>query len=169
MLQTKGFGFTWSVCMRNRIVKTVALAALAMLAAGTAEAQGRGNGRRDRDDDRRYVWTRDRDRDYDRDYDRGYRRVPPGLAKKPGHMPPGQFKKRYNRYSTYQGASVLSDILRRRGYEVTRISPYGQSQYVYYRPYRGSERRAIVYPGNERLGFNNVPATLLQAVLAQLY
>jgi Ni/Co efflux regulator RcnB len=157
--------------MRNRIVKTVALAALAVLGAGTADAQGRGNGRRDRDDDRRGVWSHDRDRDRDRDYyDRGYRRVPPGLAKKPGHMPPGQFKKRYdNRYSTYHGASVLSDILRRRGYQVVRVAPYGNSQYVYYRPYRGAERRAMVYPGGERLGFSNVPGSLLQAVLAQLY
>lgn len=158
--------------MRNLIVKTVALAALAMVASSSVEAQGRGNGRRDRDDDRRQqIWSRDRDRDRDyRNYDRDYRRVPPGLAKKPGHMPPGQFKKRYgNRYSTYHGASVLSDILRRRGYQVIRVAPYGNSHYVYYRPYRGSERRAMVYTGGERLGFSNVPGSLLQAVLAQLY
>ena len=36
-----------------------------------------------------------------------------GLAKKPGGMPPGQYKKLYN---AGQGASVLSDVLGRHGY-----------------------------------------------------
>ena len=118
-----------------------------------------GDERRGRDGDER------RDRDGDGRFDRG-RRVPPGLAKKPGQMPPGQFKKRYG---TNDGASVLGDIFRRNGYTVVRVVPTGQAQYVYYRLRDGQERRAIVSPGTDRLGFSNVPATLLQQVLAALY
>lgn len=120
----------------------------------TRDRDGRSNypvheGRNDRDDDRR-----------------GGRRVPPGLAKKPGQMPPGQYKKRYG---TNEGADILGGIFRRNGYTVSRVVPNGQSQYVYYRLRDGSERRAIVSPGTDRLQFNNVPATLLQQVLAALY
>ena len=96
----------------------------------------------------------------------GGRRVPPGLAKKPGQMPPGQYKKRYG---TNEGADILGGIFRRNGYTVSRVVPNGQSEYVYYRLRDGSERRAIVSPGTDRLQFNNVPATLLQQVLAALY
>ena len=96
----------------------------------------------------------------------GGRRIPPGLAKKPGQMPPGQYKKRY---STNEGADILGGIFRRNGYTVSRVVPNGQSQYVYYRLRDGSERRAIVSPGTDRLRFNNVPATLLQQVMAALY
>ena len=131
--------------------------------------------RQDRDRDR--DWDRDRDRDRDRDWDRDRKRdrkhryqdgrkVPPGLAKKPGQMPPGQYKKRY---TTSQGADVLGGILRRRGYPVTRISSADDSRYVYYRLPDGSVRRAIVSPGTERLGFSNLPGGLLQEVLAALY
>ena len=93
-------------------------------------------------------------------------RVPPGLAKKPAHMPPGQYKKRYG---TVEGATALGDILRQRGYTVSRVTPYGESQYVYYRLRDGAERRALVSTGADRLRFSNVPSTILQAVLAQLY
>ena len=96
----------------------------------------------------------------------GGRRIPPGLAKKPGQMPPGQYKKRYG---TNEGADILGGIFRRNGYTVSRVVPNGQSQYVYYRLRDGSERRAIVSPGTDRLRFNNVPATLLQQVMAALY
>ena len=130
--------------------------------------------RRDRDRDR--DWDRDRrdrDRDRDRDWDRDRKgryqngkKVPPGLAKKPGQMPPGQYKKRY---STSQGADVLGGILRRRGYPVTRIVSADDSRYVYYRLPDGNVRRAIVSPGTDRLGFSNLPGGLLQEVLAALY
>ena len=96
----------------------------------------------------------------------GGHRVPPGLAKKPGQMPPGQYKKHYG---TNEGADILGGIFRRNGYTVSRVVPNGQSQYVYYRLRDGSERRAIVSPGTDRLQFNNVPATLLQQVLSALY
>jgi hypothetical protein len=121
------------------------------------EGRDRHEGRDDRED-------RDaRDGDERRD---GGRRVPPGLAKKPGQMPPGQYKKRYG---TNEGADILGGIFRRNGYTVSRVVPNGQSQYLYYRLRDGSERRAIVSPGTDRLRFNNVPATLLQQVMAALY
>ena len=131
----------------------------------TRDRDGRGvlrgrDGREGRDD------REDRDA---RDGDErrgGGRRIPPGLAKKPGQMPPGQYKKRYG---TNEGADILGGIFRRNGYTVSRVVPNGQSQYVYYRLRDGTERRAIVSPGTDRLRFNNVPATLLQQVMAALY
>ena len=117
-----------------------------------------------RGDDRIY-----RDRDRDEDNDRGWKhgkKVPPGLAKKPGQMPPGQYKKRYG---TNQGASVLGDILRRDGYSVLRTVPRDGSQYVYYRTRDGAERRAIVTDGRDRLSFSNVPQSVLEQVLSALY
>ena len=124
-----------------------------------------GRGRRDGHDEQ---GNRD---DYD---NRDGRRIPPGLARKPGGMPPGQYKKRYEtsqggRYQTSQGASVLRDILVSRGYTVVRSDNAGQSQYVYYRLRDGSVQRAMVSPGADRLGFTNVPADLLREVLARLY
>jgi hypothetical protein len=94
------------------------------------------------------------------------RRIPPGLAKKPGQMPPGQYRKLY---STYQGAGVLRDILVRHGYTVVRTTPYRERQYVYYRTPDGVLRRAIVSPGTTRLSFNNVPSLIVQEVVARLY
>jgi hypothetical protein len=167
--------------MRSHIVKTLGVAAAAIALATSAQAQGRGHDRdhdRDRPGDRREH----RDRDHrDEDRRRGtierrrdgdvwaYRRdhVPPGLAKKPGHMPPGQYKKRY--YTPLQGATTLGDILRRRGYSVQRMAPYGNSRVVYYRGSDGIIRRALVSPGADRLGFSNVPSSLMQEVLAALY
>lgn len=52
---------------------------------------------------------------------------------------------------------------------MSRVAPYGQSQYVYYRYRDGAERRALVSTGTDRLQFTNVPASVLQLVLAQLY
>lgn len=92
-------------------------------------------------------------------------RVPPGLAKK-GGLPPGQAKKIY---STRQGASVLGQILGQNGYPVIRTRTYGSSRYVYYRRPDGSLARAVVSPGSDQLAFRNVPAQILQAVLARLY
>ncbi len=94
------------------------------------------------------------------------RHVPPGLAKKPGQMPPGQFRKRY---TTLEGANTLSGVLRRRGYVVQRVVPSGSSRVVYYRGQDGLVRRAIVSPGTNQLGFSNVPSSLLQDVLSAMY
>jgi hypothetical protein len=171
--------------MRTRSGRTIGLAVVALaLASGAAEAQirkqGKGSVARQSDgtvydrrvDDRvRDRGRRDGDWDRDRDWDRNGRyqdgkKVPPGLAKKPGQMPPGQYKKRYG---TSQGADVLGGILRRRGYPVSRIVTAGDSRYVYYRLRDGSERRAIVSPGSDRLRFGNLPSGLLQEVLAALY
>jgi hypothetical protein len=93
-------------------------------------------------------------------------KVPPGLAKKPGQMPPGQYKKLY---STRQGAGVLGEVLGRRGYPVQGISTYGDAHAVYYRRPDGSIARATVTQRNDRLGFANIPTVVLQEVLARLY
>jgi hypothetical protein len=168
--------------MSRHLHKTFGLAVIGLsLVAGLAGAQGNSQGKghghgngKGKDRDERVDDRRDNDRrdvngvivqDPNVVYGNG-RKIPPGLAKKPGQMPPGQYKKRYG---TNEGASVLGDILRRRGYTVTRIVPQSQSQYVYYRLRDGSERRAIVMPGSDRLGFQNVPSTVLQQVLAALY
>jgi hypothetical protein len=153
-------------------------AAFAVLtfAAGSAGAQGKGHDKdHDKDQDHgkatKHLSREDaeairlRDLEYARIHNSGSR-VPPGLAKKPGQMPPGQYKKRYG---TSEGASVLRDNFRRRGYTVTRVAPYGQSQYVYYRLRDGAEQRALVSNGTNQLQFTNVPSSILQAVLAQLY
>ena len=152
--------------MRRLSGRMIGLAVVTLaLASGTADAQLRRKGT---DDARRAgqgtvydhrssngVIFRDRDRDRDRDWDRNRsygngRKVPPGLSRKPGQMPPGQYKKRYG---SSQGADVLSGVLRRRGYPVLRVVPSGDSRYVYYRLRDGSERRAIVSPGGDRLRF----------------
>jgi hypothetical protein len=155
--------------MRTHRVIFAATAALA-LAAGSANAQGKSHDK-DHGKAKSHISREDADAIRLRELNEArYRntgsRVPPGLAKKPGQMPPGQYKKRYG---TSEGASVLGDIFRRRGYTVTRVAPYGQSQYVYYRLRDGGERRALVSNGTDRLQFTNVPQTVLQAVLAQLY
>jgi hypothetical protein len=147
----------------------IAIAVAGLVLATSAQAQGKGNGNgkakagKIRRDDRRVV-IRESNGDIVR-IDRG-RKIPPGLAKKPGQMPPGQYKKLYN---SYEGASVLGDIMRRRGYTVLRVVPSGTARYVYYRYGNGLEQRAIVRPGSDRLLFTNVPSAILQAVLAQLY
>ena len=179
--------------MRHHTVRMLGIAAAALVVSvGSASAQGKGHGNgkgkdkgdqqeergNNRDDERGNKRDDDRDRDgnvghrtgaiipgTDRVYGNGHK-VPPGLAKKPGHMPPGQYKKRYG---SQQGATVLGDIFGRNGYTVTRIVPAGTSQYVYFRQQNGAEQRAIVTPGTTRLQFNTVPANILQAVLAQLY
>jgi len=163
----------------------IAAAALLVASAGTAQAQGKGHGKEhksaqaaargdDRHGDRQVYDERGRDDrrvydsrgDYDPRYDRT-RRIPPGLAKKPGGMPPGQYKKLY---SADQGAYVLSDVLGRRGYPIVRRADAGTSEYVYYRDHDGRIRRAIVSPGDDRrLRFSNVPSSLLSEVLSRLY
>lgn len=161
----------------------VAVASLVLIAA-SAGAQGKGHDKGDkgkdrdkgkversenddRDRDRRDIRVGDDNRDHDRNREVFVdgRRIPPGLAKKPGGMPPGQFKKRFG---TTQGVSVLSEILGQRGYTVVRTVPAGESRYVYYRASDGSVRRAIVSPGREQLTFTNVPADLLREVWARL-
>jgi len=153
------------------------VAALFLASAGTAQAQGKGHGKgheknehaqirsddhRDHEHDSRYQ---DRS-DYDRRYDQGRRSIPPGLAKKPGGMPPGQYKKLYD---AGQGASVLSDVLGRHGYHVVRTADAGDSRYVYYRDRAGAVHRAIVTPTADRLRFTSVPRSLLDEVMARLH
>jgi hypothetical protein len=163
----------------------VAAAALFLASAGTAQAQGKGHGKdksahaqTQGDDRHRDDRVYDHRGDHDPRYDQGNRNgtppglakkpygLPPGLAKKPGGMPPGQYKKQY---STNQGASILRDVLGRRGYPVVRTADAGVSEYVYYRAHDGTVRRAIVSPGTDRLRFSNVPSSLLSEVLSRLY
>jgi len=146
-----------------------AVAALFLASAGTAQAQGKGHGKGH--DKNAHAQVRDDDRyesrgGYDHRYDQARPSIPPGLAKKPGGMPPGQYKKLYN---TGQGASVLSDVLGRHGYHVVRTADAGDSRYVYYRDRSGNLRRAIVSPGGDRLRFSSVPNSLLNEVIARLY
>jgi len=155
-----------------------ALVALFLASAGTAQAQGKGHGKGHDKHDRAQVRNDDRDHgdhhhdaryesqsNYDYRYDQG-RSIPPGLAKKPGGMPPGQYKKLYN---AGQGASVLSDVLGRHGYYVMRTQDAGNSRYVYYRDRAGTVHRAIVSPGGDQLHFTSVPRSLLDEVMARLY
>jgi hypothetical protein len=117
--------------------------------------------------DPRFPRTDPRNGGYDPRYDnRNVNRIPPGLAKKPGGMPPGQYKKRYR---SDQGGVVLREVLVRRGYPVVRYNDVGSSEYVYYRMPDGTLRRAIVSPGTNQLQFNNVPSSLLSEILARLY
>lgn len=166
--------------MRSSVARTFTLTAVALALATSVEAQGHKKDRGDRYDRRDVYRDRGRDRDRDRDVYRRdgaiirgrdgdlYRvqRIPPGLAKKPGGMPPGQYKKRYG---AHQGANVLSNVMRQRGYRVVRVVPSGNSRYVYYRYRDGREQRAWIRPGTDRLMFSNVPPSILQAVMAQLY
>jgi hypothetical protein len=148
--------------MHTQLRRTLTLTAAALaLVSASAFAQGKGHGK-----------DKDKDKDKDKHGDeivrvdgRDAHSIPPGLAKKPGGMPPGQYKKLY----PSQGASALRTVLTRRGYTVVRTSPYGQSQYVYYRLRNGTTQRAIVGPGTQRLTFSNVPQSLLQEVLGLLY
>jgi hypothetical protein len=151
--------------MRSHILRAFGIATAALALASSAQAQGKGKGRdRDRErDDRQRSSVVHR---ANGDVLLVPRNVPPGLAKKPGQMPPGQFKKRY---TTLQGANTLAGVLRRRGYAVQRVVPSGSSRIVYYRGQDGLVHRAIVSPGTNQLGFSNVPSSLLQEVLSALY
>ncbi|MEO7711460.1 MAG: hypothetical protein ABIV10_00920 [Gemmatimonadaceae bacterium] len=174
--------------MRNQLGRVLALTAAAMLVSGSANAQGKSQEKSAKankpakqvakmkhvddlhDDARRSdrAVMRDGNRDVDGRHRDGYGngvKTPPGLAKKPGGLPPGQYKKRYG---TNDGADILGGVLRRRGYSVLRVVPAGDSRYVFYRLRDGSEQRAIVSPGSDRLRFQNVPASLLQEVLAAM-
>jgi len=151
------------------------LAAAFMLTAAAADAQGKSKEKakgketkelhQDRDAQGRVIVRTDRDRDGRVVYGNGAK-TPPGLAKKPGGMPPGQYKKRY---TTTEGSSVLRDILLGRGYTVVRVDHAGPNQYVYYRLRDGSVRRAVVSPGEEQLTFSNLPQSLVREVLLRLY
>lgn len=182
--------------MRNHLGRILAVSTAAMLiVSGSAAAQGKSKeqGKSQEksakankpakqiakmkhvdelhDDDRRAdrASVRDGNRDIDGRHRDGYGngvKTPPGLAKKPGGMPPGQYKKRYG---TNDGADILGGVFRRRGYTVLRIVPAGDSRYVFYRLRDGREQRAVVSPGTDRLRFINVPASLLQEVLTVMY
>lgn len=143
----------------NIVGFSVALA----FAATSAHAQGRGNGKEHHGNPHGTV-VRTANGDVMVVPGNG-RQIPPGLAKKPGQMPPGQYKK----YNPAQGASTLSDIFRRHGYTVERTVPSGNSRYVYYRLPNGTVQRAIVSPGTSQLSFGNVPSSILREVLSRLY
>ncbi len=127
----------------STILGTAAVAAAMLLHADPAQAQGRAHGKGQGNGSK----------------------VPPGLAKK-GGLPPGQAKKLYR---ADDGVVVLRDVFGRNGYTVVRTSADGDRRYVYYRAADGDLRRAVVYPGTERLAFDNVPSALLRQVLARLY
>jgi hypothetical protein len=146
--------------MRSHILKALGIATAAMTLATSAQAQRRYHPEDHHDRQRGVIVHR-----ANGDVQLEPRHVPPGLAKKPGQMPPGQFK----RYTPLQGANTLSGVLRRRGYTVQRVVPSGSSRIVYYRDRNGAIRRAIVSPGTDRLGFSNVPSSLMQEVLSSLY
>src|SRR5215207_5458918 len=184
-LQERHLNLRQEIDMRVPLYRLAGVAAATLVLAGTAQAQGKGHGKehkqaqaearadeRRRDDRTVYDDRREHDPRYDRTRagtPRGLAKkggVPPGLAKKPGGMPPGQYKKIY---STHQGASILSDVLGRRGYRVVRTADAGSSEYVYYRDRDGSLRRAVVSPGTDRLRFTNVPDRMLSEVLARMY
>ncbi|HEY4131092.1 MAG TPA: hypothetical protein VGM50_10765 [Gemmatimonadaceae bacterium] len=154
--------------MRTILIRVATIAATTLALASSAQAQDHNH---------------DRSHDCDHKHDRNCAtvvhrsngdvvvrrndvRVPPGLAKKPGGLPPGQLRKRW---STGDGPNALSDVFRRHGYRVDRITTFGSSRYVYYRAPNGQLIRAIVSPGTDRLGFANVPSSLLQEVLSRLY
>lgn len=153
--------------MRSHILKALGVATAAMALASSAQAQTPGKYRphdRDkRDDHQREVVVHRANGDV---LLVPQQHVPPGLAKKPGQMPPGQYKKHY---TTLEGTNVLGGVLRRRGYTVQRVVPSGDSRIVYYRGQDGVVHRAIVSPGTDRLGFSNVPSSLLQDVLSAMY
>jgi len=151
-------------------IRKLALAAAALaILAGSASAQGKGKGKANKGASAAKA-GKSKPTTVISGGDivvvRPERKVPPGLAKKPGQMPPGQYKKLY---TVNEGATVLGDIFRRHNYVVTRIVPAGTSRYVYYRRPDGVLVRAIVSPGTERLGFVNVPSLILNELLARLY
>jgi hypothetical protein len=166
-------GYWEETTMTRLILRHLALGtALFAIATSSAAAQGRGNGRGNKapaakpakaNKAKPQATTRVSTGDV---VISGVRKVPPGLAKKPGQMPPGQYKKLY---TAREGAVQLRDVFGRNGYVVTRIVPAGSSEYVYYQRPDGSIVRAIVSPGTDRLRFTNVPALILNQLLARLY
>jgi hypothetical protein len=149
--------------MNAHLRRTITLAAAALtLASGSALAQGKGH---EKQKAAKAAKPAKHKGEIVRVESRGSVAVPPGLAKKPGGMPPGQYKKLYPR----EGVSVLRDVLVRNGYTYVRSAPYGESQYVYYRLPNGTVQRAIIAPGTTRLSFSNVPASVVSQVLALLY
>ena len=165
--------------MHSSVMKSLSAAALAVcIIAGSASAQGKGHdkgkgedkkGEGKHGDEQHQVVVVDPRHDNDQRHvvvsNGDYRKVPPGLAKK-GGLPPGQAKKYYR---ASQGVPVMREVFLRHGYTVVRTQPYGTSEYVYYRQANGPLQRAVIVPGTSQLGFQNVPATLLQEILARLY
>jgi len=153
----------------GKTIRNLAVAAAALaIFTGSAGAQGRGHGKGNKgasaekgDKSRSTVISGGDVVVVHHD-----RRVPPGLAKKPGQMPPGQYKKMY---TVNEGTNVLRDVFGRHGYTVTRVVPSGTSRYVYYRRPDGQVVRAVVSPGTDRLGFVNVPSLILNELLTRLY
>jgi hypothetical protein len=156
--------------MQKHILKTAIIALITVVAAMPTQAQGRGNGKGKekpkRADEQGHGAVVTSNGEVIVPAQAQATKIPPGLAKKPGQMPPGQYKKHY---TVTQGSSVLSQILGQNGYTVQRVVTSGSSRYVYYLGTDGLVHRAIVSPGTTQLGFSNVPASLLQLVLNRLY
>lgn len=162
------------------MTRALSLAFMALVVAGgVAQAQGKGKGKgggHDNDKGKSGAVVRgnvDRDNERAAEPQRtgtgrgtgyGVAGTPPGLAKKPGGMPPGQYKK----YSPDQGVGILSEILRRHGYSVVRTSSRGDSRYVYYRTSGGTLRRATVAPGSDRLNVSNLPNPIMREMLSKI-
>jgi hypothetical protein len=94
--------------------------------------------------------------------------TPPGLAKKPGGMPPGQYKKRYR---PDDGVVILRDVFRREGYTVVRVEVSGDRRFVFYRLRSGPVQRVVVSPGAadaQRPTITNAPSSVVGKVLARM-
>ena len=162
--------------------RSIAMTAMMIaLAAGSAAAQGKGQENRqdkpakaqpakrvDRAPEARRTQPVNQARRADEGRAIGHTAAPPKGGTPPGQggTPPGQLKKMYR---TDDGLWTLRDVLRRRGYTVTRLSRANDARYVYYRLPDGTIRRAAVLPGSDRLQFTNVPEVVLREVIARLY
>ena len=91
--------------------------------------------------------------------------TPPGLAKKPGGMPPGQYKKRYR---PDDGVVILRDVFGREGIRVIRVERSGDVRYVVYRTRTGATARATVRPGEERPVITGAPKSVMGKVLERM-
>lgn len=100
------------------LLAAVTVASLALAAPLAAQAGGHGNGK-GHDKGHEMSGQRDNDDAHDqgeREHGAGW--SPPGLAKKPGGMPPGQYKKMYR-----QGQRLPTRYIEQRDY-VTNFDTY---------------------------------------------
>ena len=127
------------------------------VAAGAAGAQGKGNGQHAAQPAPR--------RGGDAHASARANGTPPGLAKKPGGMPPGQYKKRYR---PDDGVLILRDVFSREGIRVIRVERSGDLRYVIYRTKTGTTARATVRPGEDRPVITGAPRTVTARVMERM-